>query len=192
MTRVFANKLYLIIVVVTSLTLGFITGYIVGSIHSVNPATSGKASIGSQEGEKFTQDSRASETTRESKETVAAQNIKTKGMEEPTTTITEPAKPIEEKTAEKPTDDSAKVKEEKTRKGLYTVQTGAFKNEKEAEVLKTNLEKKGYNVYIIKESKKGPGLFKVRVGEFETKREAEVFAIKLSKTEGLKAFAVKR
>jgi cell division protein FtsN len=70
----------------------------------------------------------------------------------------------------------------------YTVQTGAFKNLKEAETLKHKLETKGYKTYIKKYAKsKNPKLYKVRIGEFAVKEEATALALKL-KNEGLKAF----
>lgn len=70
----------------------------------------------------------------------------------------------------------------------YTVQAGAFKNLKEAEILKHKLEAKGYKAYIKKYAKsKNPKLYKVRTGEFAAKEEAAALALKL-KNEGLKAF----
>ncbi len=70
----------------------------------------------------------------------------------------------------------------------YTVQAGAFKNLKEAEILKHKLETKGYKAYIKKYAKsKNPKLYKVRTGEFAAKEEAAALALKL-KNEGLKAF----
>ncbi len=70
----------------------------------------------------------------------------------------------------------------------YTVQTGAFKNLKEAETLKHKLETKGYKAYIKKYAKsKNPKLYRVRTGEFTTKEEAAALALKLKK-EGLNAF----
>jgi cell division septation protein DedD len=76
------------------------------------------------------------------------------------------------------------------KKVVYTVQAGAFKNQKDAELVKVKLEEKGYNILIKKDKvSKGNVLFKVRVGEFERKTEAEVFALKLKKADGLNAFA---
>jgi len=70
----------------------------------------------------------------------------------------------------------------------YTVQAGAFKNLKEAEILKHKLEAKGYKAYIKKYAKsKNPKLYKVRTGEFAAKEEAAALALKL-KNEGLNAF----
>jgi cell division protein FtsN len=76
------------------------------------------------------------------------------------------------------------------KKGLYTVQAGAFKGRKDAEALKHKLEAKGYKVSIMKESNpKGVPLYKVRTGEYGNKNEASLLALKLKKTDGLDAFA---
>jgi len=72
---------------------------------------------------------------------------------------------------------------------IYTVQAGAFKNLKEAENLKRRLENKGYKAYIKKyPAARNMKLFKVRIGEFSNKQDAEDAALKLKKTEKLKAF----
>ncbi len=74
-------------------------------------------------------------------------------------------------------------------KAIYTVQVGAFKDPKEAEALKNRLDGKGYKTYITESStSKHVKLFRVRTGEFKGKKEAEVVALKLKKTEGLRAF----
>ncbi len=71
---------------------------------------------------------------------------------------------------------------------VYTVQAGAFKNPKDALSLKHRLEKKGYKAYIKKSAEeKNAKLFKVRTGEFTDRGKAEDFALKLKKSEGLKA-----
>lgn len=204
-----ANRIYLIIIVVCAITIGFITGYIVGIKHSV-PATSEQRKA---------QTARVLQTDR-----ISAQDIKLQNQEEPAKSV-EPARTDYDRPLEKPEegiksdlktqDTNIQVKEAKENqkptaeavkqetqsvqqahdvKGIYTVQAGAFKNEKEAVALKTKLEKKGYNnIYMFKERKpKNRVLFKVRVGDFETKKEAEIFAVKLNKTEGFRAFAVKK
>lgn len=74
---------------------------------------------------------------------------------------------------------------------VYTVQAGAFKNPKDALSLKHKLENKGYKAYIKKSSEeKNVKLFKVRTGEFTGREKAEDFALKLKKSEGLKAFVI--
>jgi len=72
---------------------------------------------------------------------------------------------------------------------IYTVQVGAFKNQKDADALKRKLEDKKYKVYIKKTTlSQNVKLFKVRTGEFAKREDAEVLAIKLKKIEGLNAF----
>lgn len=205
----FANRLYLIIIVVCAITIGFITGYIVGIKHPV-PAMS---------------EQKRAQTARELQtDIVSTQDIKIQNQEEHTKSP-EPARTDSDRPLEKPKEDikldrqaldtNLQVKEAKENqkpsvetvrhetqpvqqahdvKGIYTVQAGAFKNEKEAVVLKKKLEKKGYNnIYMFREKKqKNEVLFKVRIGDFETKKEAEIFAVKLNKTEGLRSFAVKK
>lgn len=198
MNKAIANRLYLIIVVVTSITIGFVTGYIVGSRTAQSTRT---ASISSEdrkiesavvshtpgeqkiEGKEMLQynpesqpqgpDSGVQGLRPDEKKHVEKRDVKTE---------VQPSKPKQEESVS-----------EVSQKGIYAVQAGAFKDKKEADILKTRLEKKGYNnIYIAKESKKGSSLYKVRIGDFETKREADLFAIKLSKSEGLSAFAVKK
>jgi cell division septation protein DedD len=74
---------------------------------------------------------------------------------------------------------------------VYTVQAAAFKNQKDADILRQTLESKGYKVFVKKEpDPRGVVLFKVRVGEFGQKKDASVFALKLKKTDGLNAYAI--
>jgi cell division septation protein DedD len=75
----------------------------------------------------------------------------------------------------------------------YTVQAGAFRNASEASILKAKLHKKGYNASVSPaETKKHEKLYRVLVGEFSKKSEAELLAVRIKKTEGLRAFAVVR
>lgn len=84
---------------------------------------------------------------------------------------------------------SAKTKQKSLQNGtVYTVQAGAFKNPKDALSLKHKLEKRGYKAYVKKSAEEKNGkLFKVRTGEFTNREKAEDFALKLKKSEGLKA-----
>jgi cell division septation protein DedD len=72
---------------------------------------------------------------------------------------------------------------------VYTVQLGALKKAAEAKRLRAKFEEKGYKTFLlITENRKHEKIYKVRVGEFRKKKEAEILALKLRKTEGLKAF----
>jgi len=75
----------------------------------------------------------------------------------------------------------------------YTVQAGAFKNAAEANTLKAKLSKKGYKAYVATvETREHNTLYKVLVGKFDKKNEAELFAVRIGKTEGLRAFVTVR
>jgi len=74
-------------------------------------------------------------------------------------------------------------------KRLYTVQAGAFRNQRDADSLRLKLKKKGYAAYVRSDSSTGITLFKVRIGEFTDKKKAETLARELKKTQGLNAFA---
>lgn len=205
MKRPFTNRLYLIIIVVTAVTVGFITGYIVGSRHKGNvtlfDSLNSKALTPGSEGGNIS----SGQTLQVSKRPVDTSS--TQGINESGDKNIEPSQILQadsekgilkDKTqTSKPEKGNTKgqVQDEKREgplKGIYTVQVGAFKDEKEAEILKTKLGKKGYNINIVREMRKDVNLFKVRTGDFNTKREAELFAIRLSKTEGLPAFVVKK
>lgn len=70
----------------------------------------------------------------------------------------------------------------------YAVQVGAFKNQKDAEILKKKLEKKGHKPYIKKiTGAKNIKLYKVRTGSFASKEEAGTLLARLKK-EGFKPF----
>jgi cell division protein FtsN len=94
--------------------------------------------------------------------------------------------PLVEKEANRP----VTIKEEMPVQDVikYTIQAGAFKSLKEAEVSKLRLENKGYKAYVKKSvSAKSERLFKVRIGDFVNKEEAETIALKLRK-DGVNAF----
>lgn len=70
----------------------------------------------------------------------------------------------------------------------YSVQVGAFKTLRDASVLKSNLQKKGYNTNIETVNKKKGKLYKVKVGTFSTREEAAKVSTELRKIKGLKPF----
>lgn len=74
----------------------------------------------------------------------------------------------------------------------FTVQVGAFKNQKEAEKLALRLEDKGYRALVKKVTTNDILLHKITVGEFVKRKDAEVFALKFRVTEGLDAFVTVR
>jgi len=75
----------------------------------------------------------------------------------------------------------------------YTIQVGAFRNAEDADTLKEQLNKKGYNAYIsLSETKNHEKIHKVRVGEFSTRKQAEILALKIKKAETLNTFVTFR
>jgi cell division septation protein DedD len=72
---------------------------------------------------------------------------------------------------------------------VFTVQVGVFRNLSYAKSLKSMLNKKGYNVYVItSKSKKEEKLYTVWIGKFSDRKKAENLSEKIKKTEGLQAF----
>lgn len=77
----------------------------------------------------------------------------------------------------------AKQSETGTGKKVYTIQVGAFSNEKNALNLAKEIKNKGYHTYVVK----GKTLYKVQVEEFKTYQEAQNITSKL-KTLGYPTF----
>ncbi len=69
---------------------------------------------------------------------------------------------------------------------LYRVQTGAFRNRKNAEKLKADLEKKGFDAFITAADVDGL-IYRVQVGAFSNKSNATAMVIRL-KSAGFDAF----
>lgn len=82
------------------------------------------------------------------------------------------------------------IKPTNNNSNFYTVQVGAFKRLKEADNLKSLLEKKGYNSYIETADARRGKLYKVRVGKFNTRDQAEEVTEDIKKMKGLDAFTL--
>jgi N-acetylmuramoyl-L-alanine amidase len=67
--------------------------------------------------------------------------------------------------------------------GLYKVQVGAFKEQKNADDLATKLRSDGYTPYVYQDN----GLYKVQVGAFEKKQNADSLVSKL-RNDGYETF----
>jgi cell division septation protein DedD len=77
----------------------------------------------------------------------------------------------------------------KPSKLLFTVQVGAYRNFFLAKSLKTKLQKKAYNAYIISlRSNKGYKLYKVCIGNFIERKKAEILSEKIRNSEGIQTF----
>ncbi len=190
-------KAVLIIITVTASTGGFILGYFVGKGVSspnviplikqpVNDAVSAAPAPNPNPDSRNEPSSPAG---------TAGQTPSTENKQTSATPISHEALPSkaeikEEGNVESGKDVSSESAVESEKKAVYTVQAGAFKRQKDADVLKKNLEGKGFTASIKKDSNsKGMKLFKVRTGEFENKKEAAAFALKLKKEFGLNSFA---
>lgn len=111
--------------------------------------------------------------------------LKKKKTASPKATVRKETKSVGQP-ARKETDSQGAVSE------TFTVQVGAFKNQKEAEKLALRLEDKGYRALVKKVTANDILLHKVTVGEFVKRKDAEVFALKFRVTEGLDAFVTVR
>lgn len=203
----FSGKAVLIIVTVISSAGGFTLGYLVGQNTALPPVSPlPAAQVGDTTSAPDVQDQNTSgKSEASSSESPAQHKPLTGSREEVVATISDkvpaavPAAARSQSTVDTAglqTDREADKVEmpapgvSAREKTLYTVQAAAFRHQKDADALKRRLEAKGYEVSIRKQANsKGTIFFKVRVGEFERRKEASIAALKLSKTEGLRAFA---
>ncbi len=195
LSRFLTGKVVLALFVVTAATGGFLLGYFVGksvSSPSMPPAARQPLGEGETAPVAVLRPNQASDGSSPTVPVVQGPSAGNKQAE---------IAPVPEKTPlkaeagdeKKGVKDAPKPADSSSGKVAYTVQAGAFRNQKDAEALKHKLEAKGYKAFIKKEpNSRGVVLFKVRTGEFEKKKEASVFALKLKKTDGLNAFAVEK
>ncbi len=94
----------------------------------------------------------------------------------------------DEKASKTKSSKDSRTTQEAAAKAKYTVQIGAFRNASEADSLKSKFAKKGYKSFIMVAKRKNDKFYKVATGEFHSRKEAELLAVKMKKTEGLKAF----
>ncbi|MBI4208128.1 MAG: SPOR domain-containing protein [Deltaproteobacteria bacterium] len=72
---------------------------------------------------------------------------------------------------------------------LFTVQVGAYQDQRAAENLKSSLKSKGYSVYTEEGSFSGGSkIYRVRVGKYKEREKAQMLAIQLEKEERLATF----
>jgi cell division septation protein DedD len=188
----FSGKVILLLIAVTVTSGGFLLGYFVGKSVNVPPATQPQALKQGMAGN-----------------TVAGRDAAPAVEKNSPSAPPRPASPpaqsgpisravVSEDHEQKSPRPSAATNEKPAVAGetknaggggtVYTLQVGAFKNQKEAESLRARLDGKGYRAYTRKTASKGTTLYKVMVGEFTRKKEAEVFALKLQNMEGLNAY----
>jgi len=80
------------------------------------------------------------------------------------------------------------IKEKTSKNIFYTIQIGAFSNEKFAQLTINKLAEKKYNVFTKQDGK----FIKVFVGKFETKEQAENYAKEFSKKEKITSYLIKQ
>jgi D-alanyl-D-alanine carboxypeptidase len=73
----------------------------------------------------------------------------------------------------------------------YTVQVGAFREKKRAEILRQKLRKHGYSAYLSATGNRTARLYRVRVGEFDTPVAAKQVVGRLKSQMGLQALVAK-
>ncbi|NIO82433.1 MAG: hypothetical protein GTN68_17960, partial [Candidatus Aminicenantes bacterium] len=75
------------------------------------------------------------------------------------------------------------------KKAVYSVQAGAFENEKNALHLMDELQKKGYAVFIrMGEWKDNRPFYSVMVGEYEKREDAQAESMRIRRQEGIQSF----
>ncbi len=81
-------------------------------------------------------------------------------------------------------------REDPLSKGLiFTVQVGAYQDQRAAENLKNSLKSKNYSVYLEENSFSGTSkIYRVRVGKYKEREKAQALAIQLEKEERLPTF----
>jgi cell division septation protein DedD len=67
--------------------------------------------------------------------------------------------------------------------GLWSVQVGAFRSEKDAVKVATTLRHRGYEAYVIHAELNAADLFRAKVGRFRTREEAERLLVTLKDKE---------
>ena len=72
---------------------------------------------------------------------------------------------------------------------FFTVQVGAYQDQRAAENLKSSLKSKGYSVYMEEGAFSGGNkIYRVRVGKYKEREKAQTLAIQLEKEERLATF----
>ncbi len=192
----FSGKVILFLITVTATSGGFLLGYFVGK--SMNTPSVTQSPVPKQSVNKPTvppkeiaQTLEKSVSTEPSPQKPVSPPIPMQSTPPPRAAVIRDHEQKAQKPSPEVSEKTTPPKETKSAgdEGVaYTVQVGAFKNQKEADSLRVQLESKGYKVYTKKGTLKKATVFKVMVGEFARKKEAEVFALKLRNAERLNAY----
>ena len=74
-----------------------------------------------------------------------------------------------------------------TNPSAYTVQVGAFREKRLAEMLRQRLRQRGYSAHVMTSGARTAKFYRVRLGEFDTQGEAKRFVTRLKHQMGLDA-----
>ncbi|MBI4823257.1 MAG: SPOR domain-containing protein [Nitrospirae bacterium] len=126
---------------------------------------------------------------KEELQTPADESLKVPADGEEVTDFKEFETPLQEE-LQAPINSATLVEPKTVSEKTYCVQVGAFKNKKDAEILKNDLAKKGYKVYVVTSEDKT--VHKVRTECLKSKKEAEVMALRLKAAEKIPTFVVEK
>jgi D-alanyl-D-alanine carboxypeptidase (penicillin-binding protein 5/6) len=120
-----------------------------------------------------------------------------RGSEEPrfvslsnVTTLPPPVperKPPERKLPEPKPREPRPVEDRGANASAYTVQVGAFREKRMAEMLRQRLRQRGYSAYVMTSGTRTAKFYRVRLGEFDSQGEAKRFVGRLKNQMGLEA-----
>jgi serine-type D-Ala-D-Ala carboxypeptidase (penicillin-binding protein 5/6) len=96
-------------------------------------------------------------------------------------------KPPERKLPELKPHEQSPVEDRGTNTSAYTVQVGAFREKRAAEMLRQRLRKRGYSAYVMTSGTRTAKFYRVRLGEFDSRGEAKRFVGRLKSQMGLEA-----
>jgi len=193
----YIGKGVIILSLITTSSLGFLLGFFVGKnmqppVVSQAPVVMTPVAVSPQNADPLKQEAvspqlqQPREAQRSVQPGIQASQL---AQENPQTDKTQPLAKEGEAQEQSKIEDLGKTAAAKR----YTVQAGAFRNVSEANTLKDELNKKGLSASVATlETKKHEKLYRVLVGKFGKKNEAELFAVRIRKTEGLRAFVTVR
>jgi serine-type D-Ala-D-Ala carboxypeptidase (penicillin-binding protein 5/6) len=95
--------------------------------------------------------------------------------------------PPERKLPELKPREQSPVEDRGTNTSAYTVQVGAFREKRAAEMLRQRLRKRGYSAYVMTSGTRTAKFYRVRLGEFDSRGEAKRFVGRLKSQMGLEA-----
>jgi D-alanyl-D-alanine carboxypeptidase (penicillin-binding protein 5/6) len=103
-----------------------------------------------------------------------------------------PTLPLERKAPERKAPESKprepkRVEAKGSNPSAYTVQVGAFREKRLAEILQQRLRQRGYSAQVMATGTRTAKFYKVRLGEFDTQGEAKRFVGRLKTQMGLEA-----